>query len=417
MKLQSHHADAVPAPALANTAVKAVTAATNDDGRSLTVIDGKKIKDNFSANAATFAKVTPLLEAGSLCSELAAFVTEHLDGLGWFVVFNKPELESALANGVEPARLALLAGFKPAAAIKLGLKNGVKVYGCGSVSEMEKIAKAKKQVAAGIESLDIIIVLDPTELPSLDQLLQMLDMAKCRGDRVVGISLQSTEDVGNDAYTKAVAISRLAFEAFDWGQQQVVFDLGEMKDGKESEDRAAQAGAQLRTLPTALRVQLAARVGQMIMKDAVGLAVKVTAVNRENKAAVVNESIYGAFSGLFTGQLELEPPHIVAGEHSQSPNATYDIFGSSGEDSDVILVGTPIVGLGRRRLSPGDWVIFPNLTWPHGPESSVHLSSASATPPSPWMTLKEDYSDISELEALFTLPDLTEEALENMFNV
>lgn len=415
MKLQSHD-DAVPAPDLVKAAVKAV-AATSNEGDSKTVIDGEKIKDNFSAMAATFPKVTPLVKAGSLCSELAAFMTEHLDGLGWFVVFNKPELESALANGIEPARLALLAGFKPAAAIKLGLKSGIKTYGCGSVSEMSKIAKAKKQVgtSAGMESLDICIVLDPVELLPLDQLLQMLDMAGCQGDRVVGISLQSTEDVGDDAYAKAVALSRLAFEAFEWGQQQqVVFDLGEMKDEKKGEERAAKVAAQLKQLPTAMRVKLAAQMGQVIMKDSVGLAVKVIAVSKENEAAVVNESIYGAFSGLLAGQFELEPPLIVAGEHSPARNAaTYDIFGSSGENSDVILAGTPIVGL-NGRLRAGDWVIFPNLTWP---ESSVHLSVASSSPPSPWMTLKEDYSDISELEALFTLPDLTEEALENMFNI
>merc|ERR1719391_95761 len=132
---------------------------------------------------------------------------------------------------------------------------------------MAKIAKAKKQVVAGSESLDIVIVLDPMELPLLDQVLQMLDMARCQGDRVIGISLQTTEDVSNDGYTKAVAISRLAFEAFDWGQQKVVFDLGEMKDEKKSEERAAQAAAQLKHLPTAMRVQLVARMGQMIMKD------------------------------------------------------------------------------------------------------------------------------------------------------
>jgi len=405
------------ASALVASAVGAVAAVAATDGQSVSVINGEKIEANFSALA--LDKVMPLVESGSLCSQLAAFMSERLDGLGWFVAFNKPELESALANGVEPARLALLAGVKPAAAIKLGLKAGVKVYGCSSLAEMAKIGKAKRQVLCdATASLDIVIVLDPLELPQLDQLSGMLEMAKCQGDRLVGISLQTTEEeVGADAFIKAVALSRLAFEALgdENCRGRVVLDMGHVKDEKKSEEWAALATAQL---PAGqLGIQLAARMGDAITRDAVGLCVKVNTTKANE--IIINESIYGAFSGLLAGTLHLEAPHTILAEARNSTQrghnaATFDIFGSSGEDDDVIMSGTVV---GGSVPCAGDWLLFPNVAWPHGLENaSVHLSAA-ATPPSPWMTLEEDYSDISELEALFTLPDITEEALENMFNV
>lgn len=370
-----------------------------------TVIDGDMVKANFKALSEAMPDVMPLMDG--LCGQLASFMSEKLDGFGWFVAFNKPEVESALSSGVEPARLAFLAGAKPASAIKLGLRNGVKVFGCGSVNEMAKLAKAKGQGVA----LDIVIVLDPTDLQPLAVLLQMVDMARAQGDRVVGVSLQTIEDhVTDDQFTKAVAISRLVFEAVGGGcAGRLVFDMGQVDE--KSEDRAAAAAAQL----SAVGVKLAARAGATVTRDAVGLAVKVTAV--KGSAAVVEESIYGAFSDLLAGGKKATDPHLVASPAAAaSPPAasiTYDIYGCTGEESDLIMTGARVGGLGDGPLRPGDWLVFPNVMSPA--PTAVHLSSA--TPPSPWMTLEDDHSDISELEALFSLPDLTEEALESMFNV
>ena len=84
-----------------------------------TVVDVDKVKANYKALTEAIPDVMPLMDGS------ASLVTQMLEGFGWFVVFNKPELESALTSGVEPASLAFLAGAKPASAIKLGLRNGV----------------------------------------------------------------------------------------------------------------------------------------------------------------------------------------------------------------------------------------------------------------------------------------------------
>jgi len=357
-----------------------------------TVVDVDKVKANYKALTEAIPDVMPLMDGS------ASLVTQMLEGFGWFVVFNKPELESALTSGVEPASLAFLAGAKPASAIKLGLRNGVRVFGCGSINEVAKLAKAK-----GTLTLSIVIVIDPTDIQPLASLLQMVDIAKRQGDRVVGVSLQSTDDVSDDQFTKSVAISRLMFEVIGEGG---IFDMGQVDE--KSEERAAVAAAQL----SAVGVKLAARAGTAVTQDAVGLAVKVSAVKAS--AVVVEESIYGAFSGLLAGEKVTDQPHIVAAEppsdEETANNIKYDIYGCTGEDSDVIMMGANV----GRVLNRGDWLVFPNVMSPT--PTAVHLSTA--TPPSPWMTLDhDDIIDISDLEALFCCPDLTEEDMENMFNV
>jgi len=357
-----------------------------------TVVDVDKVKANYKALTEAIPDVMPLMDGS------ASLVTQMLEGFGWFVVFNKPELESTLTSGIEPASLAFLAGAKPASAIKLGLRNGVRVFGCGSINEVAKLAKAK-----GTLTLSIVIVIDPTDIQPLASLLQIVDIAKRQGDRVVGVSLQSTDDVSDDQFTKSVAISRLMFEVIGEGG---IFDMGQVDE--KSEERAAVAAVQL----SAVGVKLAARAGTAVTQDAVGLAVKVSAVKAS--AVVVEESIYGAFSGLLAGEKVTDQPHIVAAEppsdEETANNIKYDIYGCTGEDSDVIMMGANV----GRVLNRGDWLVFPNVMSPT--PTAVHLSTA--TPPSPWMTLDhDDIIDISDLEALFCCPDLTEEDMENMFNV
>ena len=81
-------------------------------------------------------------------------------------------------------------------------------------------------------------------------------------------------------------------------------------------------------------------------------------------------------------------------------------------------------------LRVGDWLLFPDVVAPTQSVLTAVSSSSHAagcprspvSPPSPWMTLDIANcgtmdNDISDLENLFSLPDLTEEALETMFNI
>ena len=88
--------------------------------------------------------------------------------------------------------------------------------------------------------------------------------------------------------------------------------------------------------------QLTCQASAMVTKGAVGVAVKMTAVQRH--AVIVNESIYGAFSGLLVGDLKLQQPQLVREGVQKYDNkqsgVRYEVLGCSGADDDVIFQGS-----------------------------------------------------------------------------
>jgi len=397
----------------------------------LNIIDGAKLVDNYCNLKST--GLTPLIKAVDMAGEMGNLLADQVEEAP-FLVFNKPGMVSALDQGIDPAKMAFIAGVKPVPAIKYGLKRGLRVFGGGSVADIDKIGKAKLTAGLCDTILDLVLVLDPTDLPSYDTAMQMVEMTYEQGDKLAGISVQSTEPFCNESFAKTVALSRLVIEAsaqknlLQGNEKRIIFDIGEvglneMNDVKRGEIARKQL--------TGTGVQLACQASAMVTKGAVGVAVKVTAVQRH--AVIVNESIYGAFSGLLVGNLKLEQPQLVResvpNDNNRQSGVRYEVLGCSGAD-DVIFQETEIGGLPfGQGLQIGDWLLFPDVLTPTQSALTAVSSSSHAgyprspvSPPSPWMTLDVSNcgtldDDISDLENLFSLPDLTEEALETMFNI
>lgn len=414
---------------LARAAVK--EAASGHD--CLNIIDGAKLVDNYCSLKST--GLTPLIKAVDMAGEMGNLLADQVEEAP-FLVFNKPEIVSALDLGIDPAKLAFIAGVKPAPAIKYGLKRGLRVFGGGSVADIDKIGKAKLTTGLSDTTLDLVLVFDPTDLPSYDTAMQMVGMTYEQGDKLAGISVQSTEPFCDESFAKTVALSRLVIEAsaqknlLQGNEKRIIFDIGEVD---LNEKNYVKRGEIARKQLTGTGVKLACQASAMVTKGAVGVAVKVTAVQRH--AVIVNESIYGAFSGLLVGNLKLQQPQLVRAGVQKYDNkqsgVRYEVLGCSGADDDVIFQETEIGGLPfGQGLRLGDWLLFPDVVAPTQSVLTAVSSSSHAagcprspvSPPSPWMTLDISNcgtldNDISDLENLFSLPDLTEEALETMFNI
>jgi len=406
-----------------SVATDLLTGQTDQGQKAVAVVDGAKIKANYDGFNERFSNIKAIVDFDACGSgeniDLVAFLRDL--GVGLFSVKNKLEIERAVAAGVSPVEMAFLNPCKPASQIKYALNQGLHIIGCSSKVEVDKINKAKRQSGRG-KAVKVILMIDPQDPQPLEELRSIIKAVREGQDDLVGISLYG-EKGSLAAFTKAVAISRLLMEEVGGPEgTAMVFDLGQLDE--EEEDYAAArvaAVARAQLMYCHGGIQLMAHCAGQLLRSAVATAVPIIhCVHSSRRGAqtqlVVNESIYGAFNRVMIGE-EIENPVLIKGRNngggfdnmSGSTGFTYDVIGCSGDDIDVIKKSAQCTAAARA----GDWLLFPNLF----SGSSVHVALPAAAPSNESSTHQWIADNVAELEDLFSLPDLTEENLEFMFNI
>jgi len=394
--------------------------AKNPKGQeAMAVIDAAQIKANYEDFTKTFPDVKAIIgleSCGNGGHDLAAFLRDL--GVGIFSVNNKADIEKMDGSLIiDPAQVAFLNPCKPASQIKYALGQGLKVIGCGSKAEVDKVTKAKRQAKGLTDAIKIILMIDVGRPQPLEELALVLKAARDQGHEAVGVSLYEEERASLEAFTKAVALARLLFEE-EGGEGMKVLDLGKLTDEEEDRKRAAVAASQL----IGKNKQLMARAADTIIscKSAVGTLVPIQAVkhsHNEKSLLVIKESIYGAFNRILAGQGEPDGDPVLirkkGGESSKKINrfVRCDVVGCSGEDCDVIKTEAEVEG----EAEIGDWLLFPNLL----AGSNIHVAFPMTSSSYDVIGTSCVTCDVNmaQLESLYSLPDLTEESLEFMFDI
>jgi len=119
---------------LARAAVK--EAASGHD--CLNIIDGAKLVDNYCSLKST--GLTPLIKAVDMAGEMGNLLADQVEEAP-FLVFNKPEIVSALDLGIDPANWLLLPGSNRRRPSNMGSNA---VLGCSEVVRWQTLTRLER---------------------------------------------------------------------------------------------------------------------------------------------------------------------------------------------------------------------------------------------------------------------------------
>ena len=358
-----------------------------DASQPFTLMDTAQVTKKYLDFVADHPDVQPVVDLDICTGDSNDNVIDLFKSLGVtrFSAKNKLELDQAIKAGLRGDQLMFLSPLKPASQMKFALVHGVSTIGCGSVNEVAKAVKVREQIGAE-SALKIVVMLNVSNLATFESLASILEEKQVD---VIGVSLHGeAEDMA--AFSKAVAMARLLFEyGCQIGCNMEVLDIGKLMSGEKEQLEAVASQFKAQS-----GVQTLAHVSHNVTLNAYGLVVQIQAVSQDRSYLIVNDSIYGAFSGVLAGD-QVQDPHLVSG----TSKGRCTVLGCSGDDVDIIVTDVDVLG------EAGDCLVFPNV-W-----SGTSLRLAT-----PW-TEPETASDIAELDDLYALPDLSEEVLEMMFKI
>jgi len=373
-------------------------------------------EDQLVANCAKMAQTYPKIQPYfDVSCNLCPWLLETLASLDIkFACQNKIEIQHVLKNEINPKNLIFANPIKISSHIKAALAHKADLMVFDSFNELKKIQKN----GAGAKLLLALHV--PVGNPERDRLwLELLNEAKDLGLDVVGVSLQKTsEEKGCNSkgyFNKMMALAKMAFTiGRSLGHEMKILDVGLMTFlDKETFEQS------LTKHFGGLQPELIGHLGSDFIENVFSVSAKIIGKRtgyEGQKSLIINEGIYNSF-----GRLLVDENYTIGDVKSLKSvqkglhHALVDIFGSSGDDMDVIAQDLEL----DHDVEENDWIFFPKMgAYSIGISTEVTSLKLPSKFGNFWLFCTENDLENEDLENLpnlsldVTIPD---ESLEVIF--
>lgn len=263
-----------------------------------------------------------------------------------FSAHSKAEIQHLTEQGLNDGASILFSGLQPkmASHMKFANASNVSMMSVCSMADLKKAQKANF-------SHGLLLVLQNEDT---NKWLEMFQEAKEAGLDFVGVSLDTEAfGLGLDI-AKKMALARMALAlGRSLGHSMNVIDLGSLSNQDKGFFKDAKASSKG-------SLTLIAHLGAAFIEDVFTCSAKIIGKrlnpDRSRGTLVINDGIFQSFQRLLIeDQADLALKPLKPEAHECGPLIDVDIYGSSGDDMDILVTD---FGLAALNLERDDWLFF-----------------------------------------------------------
>lgn len=210
----------------------------------------------------------------------------------------------------------------------------------GSPSDLKKLSAASCSSSSLLLSLQ-----NPSGLPEVDrQWLDLLNSAKDSGFNVQGVAFQ-----GHVEPSKMLALAKMAVTiGRSMGHEMKIIDIGSFQESSTTDLQKLINGLD------SFADSVLCHLGSEFIENVFNVGAKV--IGKAKRSLIINDGIFGTFQRLMVDEsYELSDISVLKKSISKVDN--FDIYGSSGDDMDILVQDYPL----DCDVDVDDWLFFPKM--------------------------------------------------------